>query len=69
MENKELYQIAYHTTEELKRINITVENIRQELSRIREDLSMLKVKAGVWGVIGGAIPLIVILIMRMVNGN
>jgi len=37
------------------------------LTLIREDIAMLKVKSGVWGLLGGSIPVAILLIMEWVK--
>jgi len=34
------------------------------LMEIREDIAMLKVKSGVWGLLGGSIPVAILLILE-----
>jgi hypothetical protein len=40
----------------LERFEKTLTEIKHDLTEIRSDLSAMKVKAGVWGLIGSAIP-------------
>jgi len=47
-----------------------LKDINKELTQIRVEISMLKVKSGVWGLIGGLIPVTIALavaILRIVN--
>lgn len=57
----------------------TLERIEQKLDRIKidfqnfkltasVDIAQLKIKAGIWGIIGGAIPTIAALIFWMLRG-
>lgn len=39
-------------------------DINKELMNIRVDIGMLKVKAGIWGLLGGAIPTIVAILLK-----
>ena len=41
---------------EIERLTVSVEKLRDELGTIRSEIVGLKVKAGIWGLIGGAIP-------------
>lgn len=45
-----------HILKELERHNESTEAIFTKLNRLAEDISALKVKAGIWGAVGGAIP-------------
>lgn len=47
---------AEHVLAELERLSSKQDDIQQELTSIREAIAELKVKAGIWGLIGGAIP-------------
>ena len=38
-----------------------LEDIRKEVTSVRIEVGMLKVKAGVWGAIAGAIPVVIAL--------
>ena len=44
---------------ELKRLNNNIEKMETKLDCISKDTAVLKVKAGLWGLIGGAIPVVV----------
>jgi len=41
---------------ELEDLNTAVDSVRAEQTKIREEIATLKVKSGIWGLIGGAIP-------------
>ena len=41
-----------------------IEDLRVKINKICIDVAKLNVKAGVWGIIGGAIPVIVLLVMK-----
>ena len=56
-----------HVLSELERLNKWNENIANKQNEILVQIAMLKVKSGVWGLIGGAIPVaigIVIMYLR-----
>ena len=38
------------------------------LGQIRTDIATLKVKAGIWGLAGGAIPLLIMIVIDAVKG-
>ena len=41
---------------ELKRLDVDIGELGSKLDRVRIDLAMVKVKVGLWGMIGGCIP-------------
>lgn len=44
---------------EFERLNACVENIRTDIQLIHIEITKLKVKAGVWGFLAGAIPVLI----------
>jgi len=58
---------------ELKRCNQQIGDLEtkidklnnEQLSQLKIEIAMLKVKASVWGLMGGAIPVIILLIREM----
>jgi len=46
---------------ELERLNECYETLDQKMDKLSKEVAMLKVKSGVWGLIGGAIPVAVAL--------
>jgi len=55
-----------HVLMELKRQNDLMEGIFAKLNRLSEEIAALKVKAGVWGLLGGAIPVLVSLCIYII---
>lgn len=51
-----------YVLKELERLNSCMTQIDDDIKKLSIDIAMLKVKAGVWGVIGGCIPAIAALI-------
>lgn len=51
-----------HVLAELERLNGCYSEIDKALQKIHVEIAMLKVKSGMWGAIGGSIPVIVALI-------
>ena len=49
---------------ELKRLDKCVGSIKGDLITLQLDMESLKVKAGVWGLIGAAIPVSVLLAIK-----
>jgi hypothetical protein len=60
-----------HVLRELERINQQVEKLHDEMSDLRQDLAIvrteLRLKAGIWGAIGAAIPVIVMLAFQLLK--
>lgn len=57
----------------LNEIKQEVKALRNRQMTIREDIAGLKIKSGIWGVIGGCIPTIVALLLivlsKTLNGS
>jgi len=53
---------------ELKRLGEGLESLGKSVGRLRVEVAMLKVKSGIWGVIGGSIPVVVMLILWYLKG-
>lgn len=47
---------------ELERLNQQVEDQRRALTALQVQLGMLQVKSGVWGALGGLIPVLFLLV-------
>ena len=60
-----------------EKINILRNEMNNKLDKIKDnyiqklniEIAMLKVKSGVWGLIGGSIPVILVLLMKLIKGN
>jgi len=52
---------------ELNRLARSINSIDKKLDSIREDVIALKVKAGIWGLVGGIIPATVAIIVSRGN--
>jgi len=52
---------------ELERHNNLIEGIRKDVSDIRSEIAMLKVKSGLWGMLGAAIPLAVAVGLKLIQ--
>ena len=63
---------------ELTRLNAAIEELNsrvaqsnrlsaEDLSRLRVDIAMLQVKAGAWGLIGGLLPVAIMLFIQFVK--
>lgn len=56
-----------HILKELERLSDSQENMNKQMERLSVDLAMLRVKASVWGIMGGAIPVIVSLCVYLIT--
>ncbi len=56
-----------HVLAELKRLNGDINSLRQDVSYIKQEVKVLTVKAGVWGLMGGAIPIMVTLLFMLLK--
>lgn len=52
---------------ELERVNERLEALLEDQIQMRESIAGLKVKSGIWGAVGGALPAIVTLIVVYVE--
>lgn len=57
-----------YVLKELERLNACYENIETDLRKIHVEIATLQVKAGIFGAIGGAIPVIVIIALSYLKG-
>jgi len=51
-----------YVLKELERLNGCYEQIDKKVDKIEQEIAMLKVKSGVWGLVGGLIPVVIALI-------
>jgi hypothetical protein len=58
---RDVSEYTVHVLKEIKRLNDTVERIRSDMTDIKVEIGILKVKSHVWGLIGGAIPVLIAL--------
>lgn len=42
---------------ELERHNMLIEHVRKDISIIQTEIAQLKIKSGLWGMLGAAIPI------------
>ena len=50
---------------ELERLNTNYETLRREVGKVHTEIATLKVKAGIWGATGAAIPVLVMLAIQL----
>jgi len=62
------FEWSRHVLSELERLSDGQESVKSEVSKLRVDIAMLKVKSGVWGLIGGAISVTVGLLIYFFKG-
>jgi hypothetical protein len=72
MENNDGWnEWSRHVLRELERINQQGEKLHDEVADLRQDLAVvrteLRLKAGIWGAIGAAIPVIVMLAIQLLK--
>jgi len=60
------YQI--HVLAELKRLNTCYNGLDEKVNKLCKDIATLKVKSGVWGIIGGGIPIVILLGIWLLKG-
>ena len=60
---------AMHVTTELKRLADGYERQVAELVKIASEIAALKVKAGIWGLMGGAIPVVIMIVMSVMRAK
>lgn len=58
----ERYQL--HVLKELKRIGDEVSHVHAEIHTMMTEISMLKLKSGIWGALAGAIPVVIYLALE-----
>jgi hypothetical protein len=54
------------TQDERKWIDCHFSKMQEQITLVRIELAKLKVKSGVWGVIGGAIPVIILVAIYLI---
>jgi hypothetical protein len=63
----EWHNWSVHVLRELKRLNDSYSSLDANFRTIQLEIAMLKVKSGIWGVIGGCIPILVIVIIKLLE--
>lgn len=58
-----------HVLKELERLNECYENQQKAAQATQVEIAMLKVKAGVWGLLAGAIPATIALIYTLLKSK
>lgn len=58
-----------YVLKELERLNSCYCDLSRQLSTIREDIATLQVKASVWGLLAGCIPVLILLLVKTFGNN
>lgn len=56
-----------HVLAELERLNGCYDGVSKQLSDIKVEIAMLKVKSGMWGAIGGCIPIVITILVYVLS--
>ncbi len=56
-----------HIKLELERFEIAINNMATKIEDLHIDVSALKIKAGVWGLIGGLIPAVILVLIVLLK--
>jgi hypothetical protein len=57
-----------HVLEQLKALNKHYEDLRDDVQKIQVEIAQLKVRAGLTGLVGGLIPVLILVGIRMWTG-
>lgn len=66
-ENQEWSRWENYVIEKLKSLESRQHDLLMEMHGIRLDIAMLKVKAGIWGAVGAAIPIVGLLLFELLT--
>jgi hypothetical protein len=58
------HEWSKHVLKELERLSDSCERMEAQLSALKGDIVMLKVKSGMWGLVAGAIPTAIMLAIK-----
>ena len=64
---KEWLRWSEHVLAELKRLNECYEGLREDVQKIQLETAQLKIRAGLTGLIGGLIPVLIMVGIRMLS--
>ncbi len=56
-----------HVLAELKRYGVWMGNMDKSITHIKVKVGKLQVKAGVWGIIGGMVPVTIIVVLWLIK--
>jgi hypothetical protein len=70
MENNSTWnEWSKYVLKELERLNGCYFSLDEKVGKIQQEIAMLKVKSGIWGAIGGCIPVIVLLVIKFLENK
>jgi hypothetical protein len=58
-----------HVLAELERLNLAIDGLDTKLTTVLTDIAVLKIKAGVWGLVGGLIPVTIGLVIMYLQSK
>ena len=56
-----------HVLAELQRLNTCYGTVNDQLQKIHVEIATLKVKSGMWGLIGGSIPVLITVMVYLMT--
>ena len=56
-----------HVLKELERLNDCYVELNKGIQSVREDIVGLKIKSGMWGLVAGAIPVLVLILIKYLD--
>lgn len=54
-----------YVLKELERLNACYEKIDSRLDIVQDEITKLKIKAGIWGLVAGAVPVAIVLAIKL----
>lgn len=54
-----------YVLKELERLNACYEKIDNRLDMVQDEITKLKIKAGIWGLVAGAVPVAIALTIKL----
>jgi hypothetical protein len=67
MEDDDWKQYQKYVLNELQRHNKLLEKINDKISKVDSEIATLKVKSGLWGMLGATIPLAIAMSFKILN--
>jgi hypothetical protein len=58
-----------YVLKELERLNTSYESLRDDIVKIKQEIATLKVQAGIWGAIAGAMPVIAMILYKVISNG
>lgn len=68
-ENQEWSRWENYVIEKLKSLERSHQSLLEELHKIEIQIAMLKVKSGLWGAAGAAIPIVGLILFELLSGK